>query len=150
MKKVRILLLSLFWSIVSVALLMVVVFETELLEPGIASGDPTQGEVILTYIVELATIALIPTALRLFKFHRVDADLRGHHEEALRKWGVLRLLIFGVILLFNTLFYYVFMNTSFGYLAIMTALCLPFVYPSEEKCQVEAFVDANADVEEKI
>lgn len=148
MKKVRIILLSLFWNIVALALLIVVVFETELLEPGIAAGDPTQGEVILTYVDELSTIALIPTALRLFKFKRIDADLRENHEVALQKWGVIRLSILEGVLLFNTVLYYVFMNTSFGYLAIMTALCLPFVYPSEAKCQVEAFVDA--DVEEKI
>lgn len=136
--------MTLFWTTVSMALLIVALFETGLLEPGIAAGEPTQAEIIITYIIELATIAVIPTALRLFKFKKVEADLQQRHEVALQKWGVLRLSMLEAVLFANLLPYYVFMNTSFGYLAIMTALCLPFVYPSLDKCRYEAFLDEEA------
>lgn len=135
--------MSLFWAMVIVALAFVLAFETDALESGIAAGEPSQSEIILTYVVELATIAIIPLALRLFKFQGVASDLQRRHHEALRKWGVLRLMMLGFLLLANTLLYYVYLNTSFGYLAIMTALCLPFVYPSEGKCEAEAYMDAG-------
>ena len=37
----------------------------------------------------------------------------------------------------NTVLYYLFMNTTFGYMAIILAICLPFVYPSEARCEAE-------------
>jgi hypothetical protein len=49
------------------------------------------------------------------------------------------------MLLANTLLYYVFMNTSFGYLAIIILLCMPFVYPSKDKCMAEAFMEDNGN-----
>lgn len=145
MKEVRKLLLVQFCAMVTVALLLVVLFETGLLEPGIAAGEVSAAEVSLTFVVELATIAIIPTALRLFKFKKIEADLQLRHELALRKWGVLRLSMLEVVLLLNTMLYYVFMNTSFGYLAIIVGLCLPFVYPSEDKCLMEAFMDTEKE-----
>jgi hypothetical protein len=145
MEQVRKLLLTIFVVAVTMALLLVVVFETGLLEPGTAAGDRSVEEVSLTFVVELLTIAVIPVALRLFKFKRVEADLKARHEQALRKWGVLRLSMLESILLANTLLYYVFMNTSFGYLAIIILLCMPFVYPSKEKCMAEAFMEDNGN-----
>jgi hypothetical protein len=53
---------------------------------------------------------------------------------ALRKWGVLRLSMLEVPLLANTLFYYIYMNTTFGYMAIILLICLAFVYPSMNRC----------------
>jgi len=137
--------MSLFWAMVIVALAFVLAFETDALESGIAAGEPSQSEIILTYVVELATIAIIPLALRLFKFKSIETDLKHRHETALQKWGILRLLMMGLVLHTNTLLYYVYMNTSFGYLAIMTALCLPFVHPSESKCMAEAYMNEEED-----
>ena len=37
----------------------------------------------------------------------------------------------------DTLLYYLYMNTTFGYLGIILVLCLPFVYPSESRCEAE-------------
>ena len=128
-----------FWLGVAATLLPVFIFETELYEPGLlASGEPTPSEIIITYMAELTTIALIPVSLRLFKFQHIANDLRRRHEAALLHWGALRLILLEGLMLANTVLYYLFMNTSFAYLAIMTALCLPFVYPSEGKCLYEA------------
>ena len=37
----------------------------------------------------------------------------------------------------NTLLYYIYMNTTFGYMAIIMALCLPFVFPTKGRCLAE-------------
>ena len=38
-----------------------------------------------------------------------------------------------VPLLMNTLLYYIFMNTAFGYMALILLICLPFIYPATRK-----------------
>jgi hypothetical protein len=53
------------------------------------------------------------------------------------KWGIIRLLILEVPMLIDTLLYYIYMNTTFGYLGIMLLLCLPFVFPSVGRCLAE-------------
>ena len=148
MEKTRKTLLALFAGFVAAAALIVALFELDVLEIGVAAADPSQGEVLYIYMVELGTIAAIPVTLRLFKFKRVEADLHARHAEALRRWGALRIAMLGSVLVLNALSYYLLMNTSLGYLAIIAALCLPFVYPSKEKCVVEAGLDVDADTEE--
>ena len=49
-------------------------------------------------------------------------------------WGMLRLLVLEVPMVVNTYLYYMFMNPTFGYLAIILLLCLPFVMPTVGRC----------------
>ena len=49
----------------------------------------------------------------------------------------MRLLILEVPMVSNTYLYYMYMNTTFGYLAIILLLCLPFVFPSLNRCLAE-------------
>ena len=58
-------------------------------------------------------------------------------EHALFKWGLLRLALILIPMVGNTYLYYMFMNTTFGYLAIIQLLSLPFVYPSMSRCKSE-------------
>ena len=58
------------------------------------------------------------------------------------KWGMIRLFILEVPMLVDTLLYYIYMNTTFGYLAVMLLLCLPFVFPSMNRCQAETSEEA--------
>lgn len=145
MKKVRKILLTVFVETVVMTLLLVVLFETGICEDGLlAAADGGKLEFIVLTGMELLTLALIPTALRLFKFKKIEADLKERHEVALQKWGVLRLSMLDVPLVFNTLGYYLFLNTSFGYLAIIVLLCLFLVWPTEQRCRQEAFVEVDA------
>ena len=48
-----------------------------------------------------------------------------------------RLLILEVPMVINTLLYYIYMNTTFGYMGIMLLLCLPFVFPTLNRCLAE-------------
>ena len=137
MKNVKNTLTVLLWTVLALALTVVVLFETDVLMFGYYAGSGEQAEFLLTTMMELLTLAVIPLALKLFKFHRVHADLVSRKAEALRKWGLLRLLMLLVPLLVNTLLYYAYANVAFGYMAIILVIVLPFVYPSMERCQSE-------------
>lgn len=137
MKNVKNTLTVLLWTVLALALIVVVLFETDVLMFGYYAGSGEQAEFLLTTMMELLTLAVIPLALKLFKFPRVHADLVSRKAEALRKWGLLRLLMLLVPLLVNTLLYYAYANVAFGYMAIILVIVLPFVYPSIERCQSE-------------
>ena len=126
----------LFITSIVLPLAMVVLFETGIIATGIMAGD-TQSEFLLTSTMELVTLAFAFLSLRLFKFGRIHADLVNRQEKALLKWGYLRLLLIQAPLVINTLLYYLYMKPTFGYLAIILALCLPFVYPSMDRCMAE-------------
>lgn len=136
MKKIRNLLLTIFVGTLCLAVCIVVLFETDVLECGLLATEK-QSEFLWTTLMELITLATAFLALRLFKFEKVHRDLTERRVQALRQWGVVRLLMLTVPLLANTLLYYIYMNPTFGYLAIILVLCLPFVYPSEGRCQAE-------------
>jgi hypothetical protein len=50
------------------------------------------------------------------------------------KWGMARIIIIGFPMVVDTLLYYIYMNTTFGYLGIMLLLCLPFIFPTLNRC----------------
>ncbi len=136
MKKTRNILMSLFWGCIVLAVLLAVLFETELL-PKAVWQDYASQEVMTRMIMELVTLAMIPLSLYLFKFGHVHADLLKRKEKALNLWGVLRLLMLLVPMIVNTLLYYMFMQTTYGYMAIILLICLPFVYPSLGRCKAD-------------
>ena len=120
----------------ALTLAVIVVFETDMLESGLLAGE-NQSEFIFTFVMELVSLGAAFLGLRLFKFKAVHDDLIAHKERAMMKWGTIRLLILQVPMLADTLLYYMYMNTTFGYLAIMLLLCLPFVFPSQNRCLAE-------------
>ncbi len=114
----------------------VLLYETDTLESGLLAEDK-QSEFFLTFMMELLSLCAAFLGLRLFKFAFVHAELVTHPEPAMLKWGIIRLLILEVPMLIDTLLYYIYMNTTFGYLGIMLLLCLPFVFPSVGRCLAE-------------
>lgn len=125
-----------FWWWLAVAIIIVVLYEGELLETGMLTED-TSMEFVLTTLMELLSLAAVFVGLRMFKKKRIHDDLTTRKALALRFWGLIRLCIIGLPLSLNVLFYYLFMNTTFGYMAIIMALCLPFVYPTLNRCLTE-------------
>lgn len=126
-----------FLSIVALAALMVLLFETNVLEPGSLAGRDMLEFNVLS-VVELFTVCAIPLALRLFKFKKVHRQLVARPASKLKSWGTLRLLMLGLPLLASVLFYYLFfMKAAFGYLAIILLLSMLFVWPSKGKCEAE-------------
>ena len=136
MKKVSKQLLVFYTFQVALALVFVVLFETDVLPVGIKADDK-QSEFILTALMEIISLAAAFLGLRLFKFKTIHNDLVRRKETAMWKWGMTRLLILEAPMVINTLLYYIYMNTTFGYLGIILLLCLPFVFPSLSRCQDE-------------
>ncbi|MDD7075138.1 MAG: hypothetical protein SPG55_03300 [Prevotella sp.] len=117
---------------VGVAVVIAALYELDILPPGMLAGRP-QDEFLSTISMELITIVFIPVALRLFKTKDVEKRLEEGNIKAFRKWGLLRILMITVPLVLNTLLYYSFMNTTFGYMALILLICLPFIYPASRK-----------------
>ena len=120
--------------------IVVLLFETDILLAGTAVGN-SQVEFVMTVIMELLSLGQIWLALRLFKFKMVKQDLVARKEVALRNWGILRLLLLDIPMLFNAIFYEIFLNTTFGYLTIILLICQAFVYPSLARCEAEVTPD---------
>lgn len=133
MKRTQCILMGFFITTIVVVVALVVLFETDVIASGLLAGD-NQTEFVFTTMMELITLGFAFLSLRLFKFRAIRADLFARKETALQKWGVLRLMLIQGPLWFNTLLYYLYMSPTFGYLAIILALCLPFVYPSMSRC----------------
>jgi hypothetical protein len=136
MKKVSKQLLVFYTFQVALALVFVVLFETDVLPVGIKADDK-QSEFVLTALMEIISLAAAFLGLRLFKYKAIHNDLVRRKETAMWKWGMTRLLILEAPMVVNTLLYYIYMNTTFGYLGIILLLCLPFVFPSLSRCQDE-------------
>ena len=121
---------------VVMALVFIVLFETDVLPVGIKADDK-QSEFVLTALMEIISLGAAFLGLRLFKFKAIHNDLVRRKETAMWKWGMTRLLILEAPMVINTLLYYIYMNTTFGYLGIILLLCLPFVFPSLSRCEAE-------------
>jgi hypothetical protein len=114
-------------------LAIVAIYELGLLESGVLA-DSKQTEFVAMTVMELTSIGAAFLGLRLFKFHMIHDELVCLKESAMLKWGMLRLLILEVPMVVNTYLYYMYMNATFGYLAIILLLTLPFVMPTESRC----------------
>ena len=133
MKKVSKLLMIIFVLLVVVALAILALFECGVLESGVLA-DSKDSEFLAMSAMELTTLVAAFLGLRLFKFPKIHEDLITRKEPAMLVWGILRLLILEVPMVCNTYLYYMYMNPTFGYLAIILLLCLPFVFPSLNRC----------------
>ena len=133
MKKISKQLTFIYVLLVVLALTIVVLYEFGALASG-SLADSKQTEFVAMTIMELTTLVAAFLGLRLFKFPMIHADLVTRKEPAMLKWGILRLLVLEVPMVVNTYLYYMYMNPTFGYLAIILLLCLPFVFPSESRC----------------
>ena len=136
MKAVSKQLLVFYTAHVLMALVIIVLFETDVLPAGVKADDK-QSEFVLTALMEIVSLGAAFMGLRLFKFKAIHNDLVSRKETAMWKWGMTRLLILEAPMVINTLLYYIYMNTTFGYMGIMLLLCLPFVFPSLSRCLAE-------------
>lgn len=136
MKKTQTILWVVFITILTAALLLVVLYETDILEAGWMADDK-QSEFFALTVLELGSLAGVFLALRMFKMKKIHDDLVARKAPALLQWGLVRLALLEPVMLCNTFLYYIFMNPAFGYMAIIQLLCLPFVYPSMNRCIAE-------------
>ena len=136
MKKVSKQLTAFYIAQIVIVLVIIVLFETDMLPVGIKADDK-QSDFVLTALMEIISLGAAFLGLRLFKFKLIHNDLVKRKAPAMWKWGMTRLLILEAPMVINTLLYYIYMNTTFGYLGIILLLCLPFVFPSLNRCEGE-------------
>ena len=136
MKKISKQLTFVYILLAAIALAIVALYELDVLESGVLA-DSKQTEFVALTVMELTSLAAAFIGLRLFRFRMIHNELVTNEEPAMLKWGLLRLLILEVPMVVNTYLYYIYMNTTFGYLAIILLLCLPFVMPTESRCLAE-------------
>ena len=134
MKQTRNFLMTVYIGALVLAGLVLLLYETGVLEQGL-SIESKQLEFITLTAMEIMTLAAIYLALRLFKTEKIHQDLL--ERKALKKWGLLRLQLLDVPLIANILFYEWYLNTTFGYMAIILLICQPFVFPSMARCMAE-------------
>ncbi len=132
MKKTVNILRTLFIASVGIAVVVAALYELDILPSGVLADRP-QDEFLCTIAMELVTIVFIPIALRLFKTKDVDRRLDEGDIKTFKTWSIVRILMITVPLLMNTLLYYIFMSTTFGYMALILLICLPFIYPATRK-----------------
>lgn len=136
MKKVSKQLMAFYIAQIALALVVVVLFELDVLPVGVMADDK-QSDFIYTALMEIVSLGAAFLGLRLFKFKAIHDDLVKRQEKAMWKWGMARLIILEAPMVIDTLLYYIYMNTTYGYLAIIMLLTLPFVFPSENRCIAE-------------
>lgn len=136
MNNSRKLLLVEFWIPIFICSCIIILFENDLLPSGGWLENKVQ-EYYVAMAMELITIILIPLSLRLFKFRFVKRQLLSIPTQALGTWGTVRLCMLTLPMMVNCWLYYMFMNVAFGYMGIIGILCLCFVYPSKDRCQLE-------------
>lgn len=121
---------------VTVTVLLVLIFETSMLQAGVFATD-----VLLSYYLlilqELVTVCCLPLALKMFKTGTVRNRLRRQGTKALALWGALRMAMIGLPVVVNTLLYYMSLSVAYAYLAVIGVICLAFVYPSMARCAEE-------------
>ena len=138
-----------FYSIVVPAILLVLLFESNVFPTGLYA-DNKAADFLFTTIMEILTICCIPLALRLIKDKTMKKYDVPRRMQIYRRKAMLRLLLLGCPLLVNTFLYYLFMNVAFGYMAIILFLCLLFIIPTTERQQREARIDdVKTDGDEK-
>ena len=133
MKKVSKQLMAFYIAQIALALVIIVLFETDVLPVGVKADDK-QSDFVMVALMEIISLGAAFLGLRLFKFKSIHDDLVSRPERAMWKWGMSRLLILEVPMVIDTLLYYIYLNTTFGYMGIMLLLCLPFVFPTLNRC----------------
>jgi hypothetical protein len=134
-------------SAITVTLITIFLFESDILfnGKGIYAGLKFQ-EFIIATIMELFVIFIIPLSLKMTKIKCIrkylteDAHLSAKRLLCL---GSLRIIALCLPMYINTLLYYFFMQTTFGYIGIILMLCLFFIYPTTERCENETTAQQN-------
>ena len=138
MKKIQLILMTLFCLPLLLAGILFLLGDVLNMDLACRSAASDQERFIVSTLLILLTLALVPLSLKLFKFQYVAKQIIETKTDGLRRWGVVRLMVLGTLLVVNTLLYYVYgFESSFGYLTIVVLLTMPFVFPSMKRCIAE-------------
>lgn len=145
-------LLRYFLTMVGVIFLVVVLFEVGVLDYWKGGYTRwTEAEFIVLTVMEVLTVVSIPFSLKFLKFKKIKKQLDKALDriEKYKELALIRMEILILPMILNTLFYYLFMQTSFGYLAIIQLICLCFITPSKSRCERESALPEETPKEKK-
>lgn len=132
-------LIFLFWPLVAVLLL--VLFETEILMPGIWAGTGmTETFFFLQTMMMILTLCAIPVALKLLNWPWVRKQIvreGADSSKAYLRWSAVRCGILGVSLLLNLAVYYCALENANALCALILLFSYFFCWPSEVKMKAE-------------
>ena len=129
-------LMTLFCSELALAVVIIIMYETNIILEGGMTGD-NSTEFLVTTMMELITIAMIPLALKLFKIEKVAKYIKKKGAEGHYYAAIARMQMLMLPMLANILLYYGFMKVAFAYLSIILALALIFIIPTKTRCDSE-------------
>ena len=121
-----------FVALWALPLLLVVLYETSVLPEGIYAGH-VQTEYILQSATILLTIGLVPFSLRLFSLNLVKRIKELPLTDALKSyriWSDIRYCLLFVPAMLSLSFYYLTLNTTGLYCAIIALIASLFCVPS--------------------
>lgn len=119
------------FSLLNTELLLVVFGELNVLPNGIV--PVSYG---LQMLVVLLTVLLIPTSLKLLNWMPVRKRVEGK-PKAYRCWAVARLSALYVPVLLGTLFYYLMVDSSAIYCAVISLIAIIFAWPTKDRLMDE-------------
>ena len=95
---------------------------------------------ICQIVFQIGTLALVPLALRLFKFRKIHEEIINDetpNHAKLLVYGMLRMDMLHLPMIINLMLYYFFMVPGFGYMAIVLFLSSLFIVPTLKRCEAE-------------
>lgn len=95
---------------------------------------------ICQIVFQIGTLALVPLALRLFKFRKIHDEIINDetpNHAKLLVYGMLRMDMLHLPMIINLVLYYFFMVPGFGYMAIVLFLSSLFIVPTMKRCEAE-------------
>lgn len=128
-----------FLGVWTAPLLIVVLNETGVFNKGIYQ-ESVQMSYALQSIGILFTIAMIPAALRMFNQNLMNRIKEMSLRDALKsyqRWGEVRLCLLFVPAVLNFTFYYLTLNSTCLFCALMPMLATLFCVPSESRIKNE-------------
>lgn len=137
MNKYRSLLTTELTVAVFIVLIVIGLYETNILLEGALCNGNKEQEFIVTTILQILTICNIPLALRLFKFEAVKKVISEKREKGHFHMASLRMSLLTVPMIANIVCYYIYMNVAFLYLTIILAISLVFIIPTKDRCDSE-------------
>jgi len=138
---------------IAVAILLVVLYQSEVILEGTYAADFSM-QYLLETIGILFTIALLPLSLKLFSIKLNKEIKEAGFEEALKlykQWGTIRLMILAFLTYLNIIIYYMTLNNIGGLCALMALTASIFCLPGEKKIREELnLVKNNEENKEEI
>ena len=136
------------------AILLVILFESDCLLPGGFAGEDRIVYLAQTLSI-LITLGCIPLALKLFSIDFIRKRLSVKNDSnrlvAYRFWSEVRMCLLVFPLIVNLLLYYLTMEISSAYCALIVVLAMLFCWPSEVRLVNEtSFCNAVKTDEETI